>query len=142
MDGMDQSTCKLPNYKRCTKDNSNLMDTKITGIKVPGVGQYFYFSTGAFLKSGSNLNIECIHRCLIDVRKVYNEGISNGTLEKWPDVLYLQVDGGSENKNRYLAAYCDRLVALGTFLKVKMNFLMWVIHPKTLIRFSMSFLVH
>ena len=30
----------------------------------------------------------------------------------WPEVLYLQLDGGSENKNRYLLGVLDRYISL------------------------------
>ena len=80
---------------------------------------------GEFLR-GANLNIECIHRTLIDLRRTYDEEIAkpDATLKTFPHTLYLQVDGGSENKNRYLKAYCDRLVAFGLFKKVKVGYLM------------------
>ena len=123
IDGMDQFKLKLPQYEQNTKDNTTQLDTKLTGIKVHGVGTYFYFTSGTF-KAGANLNIDCLNQTLLDLRRIYDELIEKGELEKWPDKLYIQVDGGSENMNRFFLAYCDRLVAFGLFEKVKVNFLM------------------
>jgi hypothetical protein len=125
MDGMDQAKLKVPNYVTTTKDNSAQVDVKLSGVKAHGLGEYFYFSTNEF-KTGANLNIECLHRTLIDLRRTYDEEIAkpDSTFKTFPHTLYLQVDGGSENKNRYLKAYCDRLVAFGLFKKVKVAYLM------------------
>ena len=125
MDGMDQAKLKVPNYVTTTKDNSAQMDVKLSGVKAHGIGEYFYFSNNEF-KPGANLNIECLHRTLIDLRRRYDEEIAKpeAKLKTFPHTLYLQVDGGSENKNRYLKAYCDRLVAFGLFKKVKVSYLM------------------
>ena len=125
VDGMDQAKLKVPNYVTTTKDNTAQLDVKLTGVKVHGIGEFFYFSNNEF-KTGANLNIECIHRTLIDLRRTYDEEIAkpDATLKTFPHTLYLQVDGGSENKNRYLKAYCDRLVAFGLFRKVKVSYLM------------------
>jgi len=125
MDGMDQAKLKVPNYVTTTKDNSAQVDVKLSGVKAHGLGEYFYFSTNEF-KTGANLNIECLHRTLIDLRRTYDEEIAkpDSTFKTFPHTLYLQVDGGSENKNRYLKAYCDRLVAFGLFKKVKVSYLM------------------
>ena len=38
IDGMDQFKLKLPQYEQNTKDNTTQLDTKLTGIKVHGVG--------------------------------------------------------------------------------------------------------
>jgi hypothetical protein len=123
IDGMDQFKLKIPQYEQNTKDNDSLLDTKLSGIKVHGVGTYFYFTSGTF-KAGANLNIDCLNQTLLDLRRIYDELIEKGELEKWPDKLYLQVDGGSENMNRFFLGYCDRLVAFGLFKTVKVNFLM------------------
>ena len=124
IDGMDQFKLKTPQYKVNTKGNSTQLDTKISGVKVHGIGTYFYLTTGNTFKTGANLNIDCLHQTLIDLRKVYDEKIEQGSKIAWPKKLYLQVDGGSENKNRFLLAYLDRLVALNLFDEIKMNFLM------------------
>jgi len=39
------------------------------------------------------------------------------------DTLYVQVDGGSENKNQWVLAYFVLLISLGLFTKIKMCFL-------------------
>jgi hypothetical protein len=41
----------------------------------------------------------------------------------WPKVLYLQGDNGSDNKNKALFMFCELLVRLGIFEKVKFSFL-------------------
>ena len=123
IDGMDQFKLKLPQYEQNTKDNDSQLDTKLTGIKVHGVGTYFYFTTNTYT-AGANLNIDCLNQTLLDLRRIYDELIDKGELETWPSKLYIQVDGGTENMNRFFLAYCDRLVAFGLFEKVKVNFLM------------------
>ena len=42
---------------------------------------------------------------------------------KWPDTLCLQLDGGSENKNRYTLAICHLLLSAGLFKKIKLGLL-------------------
>jgi len=93
MDGMDQAKLKVPNYVTTTKDNTAQLDVKLSGVKAHGLGEYFYFSNNEF-KTGSNLNIECLHRTLIDLRRTYDEEIAktDATLKTFPHTLYLQVD--------------------------------------------------
>ena len=40
-----------------------------------------------------------------------------------PRKLYLQVDGGSENKNKWMISYLSLLIEIGMFDLIKMSFL-------------------
>ena len=77
-----------------SKDNDGLVETKVTGVLVHG----HFFDTYVVepqVAHDSNLSITCLHRTLM---KLFRKG---GV----PKVLYLQVDGGSENKNQWMMSY-------------------------------------
>ena len=112
MDGMDQNKLILPHAKEHLKDNDGLVETKVTGVLVHG----HFFDTYVVepqVAHDSNLSITCLHRTLM---KLFRKG---GV----PKVLYLQVDGGSENKNQWMMSYLSLLVEVKLFRKIKMCFL-------------------
>ena len=112
VDGMDQSKLVLPHYKLIPKDVANFLETKITGVLVHGKRFDCYVSEPQ-VKHNSNLNLTCIHNTLMELAK-------EGPL---PRVLYLQVDGGAENKNQWMVSYLSMLIEVGMFDKIKMCFL-------------------
>jgi hypothetical protein len=112
MDGMDQNKLILPHAKEHLKDADGLVETKVTGVLVHG----HFFDTYVVepqVAHDSNLSITCLHRTLM---KLFRKG-------RVPSVLYLQVDGGSENKNQWMMSYLSLLVELKLFRKIKMCFL-------------------
>lgn len=72
----------------------------ITGVKEHGVGVFLYRTVNTVVK-GADLTIYCILARL----EAYEE--RNGC---YPEVLYVQVDGGSENANQYVLAALEMLV--------------------------------
>ena len=112
MDGMDQSKLNLPHTKVPWKDQSDFCETKITGVLVHGKTFRVYVSEPQ-VKSDSNLSLHCLHDTIMSQ-------LDEGEL---PEVLYLQVDGGSENKNQWVLMYLAMLLKLRIFKKIKMQFL-------------------
>ena len=74
--------------------------TGITGVKEHGVGVTFYRTVNT-VKKGADLTIFCITK---QIEKFRNR---NGC---YPDELYVQVDGGAENANKYVLATLELLV--------------------------------
>ena len=115
IDGMDQSKLTLPHYKLRPKGVAGFLETKITGVLVHAKVFDCYVSEPQ-VKHDSNLNLTCLHTTLMKVLESYEPGTS-------PRTLYLQVDGGSENKNQWMISYLSLLIEVGLFDKVKMCFL-------------------
>ena len=115
IDGMDQSKLTLPHFKLTPKDVSGFLETKITGVLVHGKVFDCYISEPQ-VRHDSNLNLTCLHHTLVKLLDSYAPGTA-------PRVLYLQVDGGSENKNQWMISYLALLIELGIFDKIKMCFL-------------------
>jgi len=112
MDGMDQSKTDLPHTEVALKSDSNMVETKITGVMVHGRSFNCYVSEPQ-VRHDTNLSLTCLHHTLME------------ELKEGPpvDTLYVQVDGGSENKNQWVLAYFVLLISLGLFTKIKMCFL-------------------
>lgn len=112
VDGMDQSKLTLPHFKLIPKDVSNFLETKITGVLFHGKRFDCYVSEPQ-VPHDSNLNLTALHASLMAVLAEGNAP------RKW----YLQVDGGSENKNRWMLSYLSLLIEVGIFDVIKMSFL-------------------
>lgn len=100
IDGMDQGKCLIP-YAGRQDTFKDAMHMHITGVKEHGVGLTIYRTTETVAK-GANLTIHCI----LDRLKKFND-----KHHYYPEILYLQIDGGSENANKYLLAMLELLVA-------------------------------
>ena len=110
VDGMDQSKLTVPHFKLIPKDTSNFLETKITGVLFHGKRFDCYVSEPQ-VKHDTNLNLTAIHHSLMAL-------LQEGPL---PRIFYVQVDGGSENKNRWMLSYLSLLVEVGIFDVVKMT---------------------
>ena len=97
MDGMDQSKLIMPHTKVKPKDVANFLETKITGVLVHGKRFDAYISEPQ-VASDSNLNLTCLHSTLMKLRRDAPGGVL-------PRKLYLQVDGGTKNKNKWMISY-------------------------------------
>lgn len=107
IDGMDQTTCSLPHLG--SQDMfSNPVKMGITGVKEHGVGLFLYRTVNT-VKKGADLTIYCIHSQL---EKFFER---NGF---YPEELYVQVDGGSENANKYVLASLEILVSKRVVRKI------------------------
>jgi hypothetical protein len=100
IDGMDQNHSKLPHL------SSNVgftkpMDQHIQGVLEHGQGVTFY-RTFHNLPKNANLAIYCVLAHLESWRQRH---------KAFPETIYLQVDGGAENANKYLLGMLELLVS-------------------------------
>lgn len=100
IDGMDQGKCLLPYAGSQDSFGNKAMHQHITGVKQHGVGLTLYRTTETVPK-GANLTIYCILR---ELHKFYDEH------HYFPETLYVQVDGGAENANKYVLGMLELLV--------------------------------
>ncbi len=116
MDGADQSAYGLPHFTTTTKD------VKGQSMKVRLIGVLQHASTNTLRlytmteehKTGANHIIESLHRALNDM------AMTNSLSQ----CLYIQADNCfRENKNRYLFAYAESMVAWKLFDEVEVAFL-------------------
>lgn len=99
IDGMDQQHCLIPHMANQTS-LSEALHQHLTGVIMHGREAVLYRTFGNVSK-GANLTIYCI---LCQLEKWVAE--HNGA---FPDELYVQVDGGSENANKYVLAVLELL---------------------------------
>lgn len=99
IDGMDQSHCRVP-YLGTQCSFSSPLKQCITGVKEHGRGITMYRTIDT-VKKGSDLTIYCV------LSQIEQWKMRNGY---YPEEIYLQVDGGSENANQYLLAMLEVLV--------------------------------
>lgn len=95
---------------------------KTTGVIAHGYGYYLYVADPT-VSANANFNIDCLHRTL---SKMFTDlqDPTNTELTEWPSEIYIQVDGGSDNKARSFFSYCDNLVKSGIVDVVYLSFLM------------------
>lgn len=101
IDGMDQNHCNLPHLGN-QSSFENPLKQHITGVKNHSRNTLSVYRTFGTVMKGANLTIHCILSELEQWRR--NKG-------SYPEELYIQVDGGSENANRYVLGLCELLVA-------------------------------
>ena len=99
IDGMDQSSCTIPHLGSQDTFNETLKQG-LTGIKEHGVGVTLYRTVNT-VKKGADLTIYCITK-QIEAYHLRNKC--------YPDELYIQVDGGGENANKFFLAALELLV--------------------------------
>jgi len=100
IDGMDQSKVCCPN---CGSQDSFDKPLKqyVVGVKEHG-HKVSIFATNGTVQKGADLTIHCI-LLKIEEWKQRNEG-------RYPEKIYLQLDGGSENANQYVIGMLELLV--------------------------------
>jgi hypothetical protein len=99
IDGMDQSHCHIPYFGTqgtCPK----ALTQHITGIKEHGQGITIYRTLGT-VEKGADLTICCILSQIESWKK------RNGN--RYPEELFIQVDGGSENANKFVLGMLELL---------------------------------
>jgi hypothetical protein len=101
IDGMDQSHCKCP-YLGTNQTFPVSLSQQITAIKEHGWGVRI-FRTLETVGKGANLTIHCILSQIEDW-KIRHQN-------RYPEKIFLQVDGGSENANQYLLTMLELLVS-------------------------------
>jgi hypothetical protein len=80
---------------------NNRLKQALTGVKEHGVGVFLYRTINNVTK-GADLTIFCILSQL-ERYKIRNDC--------YPEELYVQVDGGSENANKYCLAAMELIIA-------------------------------
>lgn len=116
VDGADQSAFGLPHFTTATKNQrGHSLKVKLVGLLAHDVQNHLMlFTMTEEHATGANHIVESIHRFL-------NSRRSTGPL---PRTLFVQLDNCTrENKNKYLMAYFEVLVALHVFQVVEVGFL-------------------
>ncbi len=116
VDGADQSAYGLPHFVTTTKDvHGQAMKVRLIGVlEHASLNTLRLYSMTEEHKTGANHIVESIHRTLNDIAMV-------ATL---PPCLYIQADNCfRENKNRYLFAFVESMVAWKLFDEVEVAFL-------------------
>jgi hypothetical protein len=107
-DGMDQNHCRIPWCGNKYQFGAYLPH-HIQGCLQHGCSVALY-ETFANVRNGTNLSITCL---LKEIAR--RAAANNGTL---PDVLFVQMDGGPENRNKTMLAFAAFLVSRRVFRKV------------------------
>jgi len=100
IDGMDNNKCRCP-YLGRQGNYQNPIPQHIIGVKEHGHGATFYRTFGTITK-GADLTIYCI------LRKIEEWKRRN---KKYPTKIYIQIDGASDNANKYLYGMLELLVS-------------------------------
>ena len=124
MDGMDQAKTRLPHFPRNPKymDDKQCIEYHLMGTLVFGYGLdgcYVDWNVKQQFPDDSNALLTSLERTL---RRIQRARLDRE--EPLPEVLYLQLDNVSSNKNHWLLAYCFWLVQQGIFQKVKISYLL------------------
>ena len=98
------------------------MSFKTTGVLMHGFGYHLY-TLDPRLQSNSNSNIHCLHTTLVSLFNIVKDP-ENTTLTHWPKMLFVQVDGASDNKSKHFFRYLMWLVKKNVFETVVCSFLL------------------
>jgi hypothetical protein len=101
IDGMDQSHSRMP-YCGPNDNFPDALKQHLTGVLIHGYGLQLYRNFNNLAK-GADLTIYCFLSALNTWREA-NHG-------NWPEEIYVQFDGASDNANQYVLAMCELLVA-------------------------------
>ena len=102
-DGMAQNHCELPWFGNL-KSADKKLPQHLQGILNHG-RNFTIYRTFHNVRGGGNLSIHCFLRSL-------------EKMETIPDILYLQIDGGSENTSKTVLGICELLVARRVVKKI------------------------
>ena len=102
IDGMAQTHTRIP-WSANIKEFPTNINQHLQGIIEHGQG-FTMYRTFNNLTNDANLNIHCLLLQLESRIERYG---------KLPDTIFIQVDGGSENANKYILAMCELLVHRG-----------------------------
>lgn len=100
IDGMDNNKCRCP-YLGRQGSFSSPIPQHIIGVKEHGHGATFYRTFGTVTK-GADITIYCILR---KIEEWYRRN------KKYPTKIYIQIDGATDNANRYLFGMLELLVS-------------------------------
>jgi len=100
IDGMDQSSCTCP-FVGTQNKFDNPFPMHFTGVKKHGVHVTLYRTIGTVSGKSPDLTIYCILNQL-EKWKTRNH-------RRYPEKIYVQLDGGIENANHYVLAILELL---------------------------------
>ena len=105
MDIMDQNKLRLPSLG--TKQQfANPMNQLLLGLMEHTQNEITFYRSFHNVKKGANMTIYA----LLDYLEKWNQ-----RYQRYPEELIIQIDGGSENANRYLLALCEWLTFWKTY---------------------------
>ena len=110
LDGMAQNHCVLP-WQCNLKQFSEPLDQHIQGLIEHGK-VFRVFRSFHTVKDDFNLAAHCLLLSLED--RIQRKG-------RLPDTIFIRIDGGSENANKYLLALCEWIVAAGLTKKITLS---------------------
>ncbi len=113
VDGMAQNHTNLP-YLANRKEFSPCLDMHLEGVIEHGQS-FTMYRTFNNVAADSNLTIHII------LKQIEKRLQRQPRVKGKPFTLFLQVDGGSENANRYLIAMCEFLVARKIFTNIELT---------------------
>jgi len=116
IDGADQSGFGLPHFTVNTKATvGRALKVKLVGVLEHGIVQHLsLFTMTTEFETGANHVIEALHRTLM----------AKASTKNLQGVLCVQLDNCTrENKNTFMFAYLESLVAWGVFTEVSASFL-------------------
>ena len=117
-DAMDPLKCPIPFIQKdqgfC--ENKNRLHSQVASFIVHGKGTYGIVWDEQISKDG-NFWAGNLIEVIKEIKETYYKD------EKFPEVLYIQADNASENKNIAMFAICELLRDMGIFRKVKYSFL-------------------
>lgn len=100
IDGMDQSHSRIPYLGSQSSFGKKALTQHITGVKAHGKGIYIYRTLESVPK-GANQTIYCIlHQ--IEIWRDSHQG-------RYPEEIFIQVDGGGENANQWVLGMLELL---------------------------------
>jgi hypothetical protein len=111
-DGIDGAKTVLPSYPylqgALVGKYKFFLRNKLSAVHIPR-WKPFFFRTSPWIKCGANLFLTTLHHCLC---------VHLSRFHGLPETLHILVDGGSENINATVFAYCVWLVSLNIFTDV------------------------
>ena len=118
-DGSDNHSFEIPFCGDKRKDWGGLErpKTRSTGVLIHGdsansqTGGLRLYITDERTKKGTNFNITVLIHALLAEREARGG--------KLPPYLYIQMDSAGDNKSKTMARFCEYLVKMGVFMKIK-----------------------
>jgi len=101
--------------------DAEILKFKTTGVLVHGFGYYMYIASPT-LSGNANFNLHCIYSTLLYMFEVLHDP-NDDRITSFPDELYIQIDGASDNRASVFFMLCEWLVRLGLFDVIKVAFL-------------------
>ena len=115
---MDQQKCRMPHIQGCPAwaKTEDRISSQIGSFIVHGHGTYGVFWDETMPKD-SNFWTSCLLEIIKDLKETAYKD------KQFPEVLYLQADNATDNKNKTIFGMCELLRDMKVFRKIKYSFL-------------------